>query len=341
MTTTTTTTAPTARSTTLRQLEQSQGSQAALQALEAQVRQQPTDLASRWALAELLCVLGQWPRALKQAQLCAQQDSGYERHAQWLRSLISAEAQREGVFAGKQAPRMHSSAEPQWMQLLWQALAANAALDVSRADQLREQALSHMPEYQGSVRHYRPSSANNQPGAADAPEHWVQHRFEWLADSDSRLGAVCEVVLAGRYTWVDFGSIERIELTAPQHLLELVWRKVRLHLRHGGPTPGQPNTTGAALHAHIPARSCVGDIDRAKLSPALRADMLQARLSDWREVGQTGVFTLGQKTWLCAAHEVALLDVRELHLQPQRQPHEPVQSSTTTSTTSTTTQGQA
>ena len=47
--------------------------------------------------------------------------------------------------------------------------------------------------------------------------------FQWIADADSRLGPMLEVIIADRYFWVPFCRIRRIALEKPTDLRDLVW----------------------------------------------------------------------------------------------------------------------
>ena len=88
----TTTTTPTPL--LLSQLNPEHNLQDALTRLEGEVRTHPSSAGHRWALAELLCVLGQWERALKQLQVGAKlvdvKDAQWQAKAQMLRGLIRA-----------------------------------------------------------------------------------------------------------------------------------------------------------------------------------------------------------------------------------------------------------
>ena len=116
--------------------------------------------------------------------------------------------------------------------------------------------------------------------------------FAWATDSDTRLGPVCEVILAGAYRWVAFSDLASIRKAAPVHLLDLVWAQVELVLRGG-----------TALKGYMPMRYPVHADDRDAL--------LMARETVWTDVGRTGVFARGQKMWATDAGDMALLDLRE------------------------------
>ncbi|MDB5849620.1 MAG: hypothetical protein JWP29_3372 [Rhodoferax sp.] len=282
MTTVTPSSTAAAPAQSFRQWRQGDSLDAAITRAEQDVRSRPTDVPTRWFLFELLCVLGHWERALKQLQTCATMNPALDGTAQTMRGLIRAERQREAVFAGTQmpVPVVDLSA---WMTQLAEALACNASADHDQADVLRAQAMSAAPEAGG----------RGDMGA-----------FAWLADTDSRLGPVCELMAAGSYRWLAFTDIQRLQIDAPQRLLDLVWASAEITL--------YPDTP---LKAYLPVRY-PGTASAPGANDALRL----ARETIWREVGSTGVFAYGQKTWMTDHGDLPLLDVRELQFGPDTAP---------------------
>src|SRR6202043_684861 len=47
--------------------------------------------------------------------------------------------------------------------------------------------------------------------------------FEWIADADTRLGPVLEVLLNGAYYWVPYERIRGIAIEPPADARDLVW----------------------------------------------------------------------------------------------------------------------
>ncbi len=58
--------------------------------------------------------------------------------------------------------------------------------------------------------------------------------FEWIADADSRLGPVLEAVINGRYYWVPFSRLSRIQIEPPEDLRDMVWMPAHLQFENGG-----------------------------------------------------------------------------------------------------------
>jgi len=266
----------------------------ALSRAEAGVRAKPQDAQARWLLFELLCVLGHWERALTQLQTWAGLSKDLDSTAHVMRGLIKAERQREDVLAGRSEPATIAASQPglsapasgeeaatkrspAWIADLAEALRlgaigqGNAAEATEASDAAREVALSMVPD--------TPGSSN------------LVSSFNWIADADSRLGPVCEVILIGAYRWLAFEDISSLTKSAPERLLDLVWSQVDIVLRDGTPLKG-----------YMPMRYPVDEGDRDAL--------LMARETVWHETGRTGVCGRGQKMWMTDADDMALLDLR-------------------------------
>lgn len=292
---------PTNPSLLLSQLNPDNNLQDALSGLEAEVRSQPGSVSQRWALAELLCVLGQWERALKQLQLGqslgAPRDPSSQARAQMLRSLVRAEAQRREVFAGRLLPTPVVD-RPAWMEELARAMACNASGDHGQADILRRAALDQAPTGAGIC---------TWEAEGDAPQAPSARAFEWISDTDTRLGPVCECMLGGGYRWLAYADIAALELQAPTSLLDLLWLPISLRLRH---TPADL----PPLRGFVPARYCGTEDLPADLGSSQRDALMLSRLTRWQDVGETGVFALGQKTLMTDEGDIPLMRIRALHM---------------------------
>lgn len=240
--------------------------------LENGIRSAPTDISLRWGLFQTLCLLGQWERGLKQLQVCAKLDAELVSTAQVMRDLIRSEMLRAAVFAGKKQPGHMVGTPPAWMLCLLDALSAAGKGDVNAADVAREEALSAAPDVAGESNF----------GA-----------FTWITESDSRLGPVCEMIVAGMYRWCPFSEIVTLNIQPPHSLLDLIWTRAEVTLRDG-----------SALKAYLPVRYPGSEL----ADDAVRL----ARESRWREEGKTGVFGLGQKTWMTDVGDMGVLDLRNI-----------------------------
>jgi type VI secretion system protein ImpE len=250
-----------------------QGSlQEALARVKENIRSRPGDIRERWLLFQIACCMGDWERALKQLQVCVQIDPEREPAAQLFRGLIRSEALRADVLAGKNTPGYVIDPPPEWIATLLEALRAASKGDIASADAARERALS---------------------GAPDSPGEIDGAPFAWIADSDTRLGPICELVVAGRYRWCPFCELSGLRLHAPQGLLDLLWARADCTLRDG-----------TTLQAYIPVRYSGSENG----TDAIRL----ARETTWQEQGATGIVGLGQKTWMTDCGDHGLLDLREI-----------------------------
>lgn len=247
---------------------------ATLTTLQGKVRANPADPKLRIFLFQLLCVLGDWKRAITQLKLSAEMDPSALMMAQTYREGIICEVYREKVFKGEKDPMVFGEPEP-WLALLIEAQKLLAQGKPTEAAKLREQAFEDAPAVSGSVN-----------GTA----------FEWIADADMRLGPVLEVVINGRYFWLPFSQIAKLEIEEPADLRDAVWTAGTLTLRNGGEIVALIPTR----YAHTPEK---GD-DPAKLS----------RATHWEDMGEETFVGIGQRLFATDQEDIALLDVRELIL---------------------------
>lgn len=181
--------------------------EAALGALQEAVRGDAGNARLRVFLFQLLCVLGDWKRAIAQLRLCAELDAEALPMAQTYREAIICEVFREKVFAGDRQPLILG--EPQdWLALLVEALARP-----DRAADLRARAFDMAPATGGLL--------NDRP-------------FAWISDADMRLGPVLEAVIDGKYYWVPFSAIAHMTIEPPVDLRDTVWMPATLVLATGG-----------------------------------------------------------------------------------------------------------
>ncbi len=240
---------------------------AALAAAQAAVRAAPSDPRPRIALFQLLCVLGNWERAGSQLEVVGSMDDSALAMVATYREAIRCEAVRASVFAGKTVPIAFG--EPQeWLAWMVEAVHREARGDQAGADELRAKALDAAPASAGTI---------------------DGKRFEWIADADPRLGPVIEAIVNGRYVWMPFAALSRIDIEAPADLRDFVWTAAHFEFINGGEAFGL-----------IPTR-----YPGTEASPL--DDLKLARATDWN-----GSIGLGQRWWATDADEFALLDVRDV-----------------------------
>jgi type VI secretion system protein ImpE len=120
--------------------------------------------------------------------------------------------------------------------------------------------------------------------------------FEWIADADSRLGPVLELMVNGRYYWAPFEQIRIIKITQPEDLRDLVWLPARFVWTNGGeavgliPTryPGSEKSENSAIQL--------------------------ARTTQWQEVTDSVYHGLGQRMLATDRDDFPLLETRLISL---------------------------
>ena len=244
----------------------------ALKLLTEQVRAKPQDAKLRIFMFQLLCVLGQWERALNQLSVAAELDANALAMLQTYREAIACETLRLQVFAGQKAPMLFGEPET-WTALLIEALLREGRGEPDIARQLREQALEQAPASAGSL--------NGQP-------------FAWIADADTRLGPMLEAVINGRYYWVPFNRLAQIDVEAPEDLRDAVWMPANFRFANGGEVVGL-----------IPTRYPDTEL-------ATGDALALARRTEWRESAPGVFTGLGQRLIATDTAEVALMDLRSV-----------------------------
>lgn len=253
-------------------IDRQQTLQQQLESLQAAIRRDASDASLRVHLFQLLCVMGNWTRALAQLQVCAQLDAKALPMAQTYREAIRCESFRAKVFTGKRTPQVMGT-PPEWIGPLIEALKYDES-DAPMASKLRAKALE---------------------GAEPVPFTVDGVSCEWLADADSRLGPVCEVIVNGQYYWLPLESCSGISLEKPTDLRDLVWVPAEIMLPNEGRVP-------ALIPARYPgtAESMAANADQLKLGA----------VTEWFERGEDTWFGLGQRLWTSDQNDYPLLDTR-------------------------------
>jgi len=249
---------------------------AALKSLQDGVRSAPSDAKLRVFLFQLLCVLGQWPRAATQLEVCGELDASTLPMVQTYREALKCETLREAVFAGKTTPMVFGRPQA-WVAWLVEALMADARGDAALAAKLRSDAFEAAPATPGTL--------NGQP-------------FEWIADADSRLGPVLEAVINGRYCWVPFSALTQITIEEPADLRDMVWSAAQLEFTNGGQSV-------ALIPTRYPNTATEGDA-LAQLS----------RRTEWLALNDEQFRGIGQRVLALGEQDADLLSVREITLSP-------------------------
>jgi type VI secretion system protein ImpE len=258
----------------------------ALADLQSEVRAAPDDPRHRVFLFQLLSVLGRWDKALAQLDVIRSLDPGAIAMVRTYEAVLQCEVFRQGVFAGERTPPILGDPEP-WIAEIVEALRLSAGGDRNAAQKLRLHAYDEAPTCGGSL-----SIAAGQN--ADAAQS--QAAFEWLADSDSRLGPMLEAIVNGKYYWVPIHRLKRVDIEAPEDLRDLVWLPAHFLLSNGGEVVALIPTRYAGSESHDDAQIQLG------------------RRTEWLEPTE-GVFEgLGQRILVTDADEYPILNVRQINV---------------------------
>ena len=246
---------------------------ACLTLLQADVRRRPEDVRQRVFLVQLLMVLGEWERALTQLGVLKELDAAALPMVASYGAAIQCERLRGAVFRGERSPLLFGEPEP-WMAEMVQAVGLQAQGHGSEAATLRSGALESAPASAGTL--------NGTP-------------FEWLADADSRLGPLLEVLLNGNYYWVPMHRIAEIRVEAPQDIRDLVWLPAEFVWANGGEAVG-----------FIPTRYPGSELSTDN-------SIRLARKTDWVEAD--GAVGLGQRLLATNEAEMPLLEMRSVKFE--------------------------
>src|SRR5262249_43492877 len=116
-------------------------------------------------------------------------------------------------------------------------------------------------------------------------------------------GPVCEAMLNGKYYWIPFERLSRIDVEAPSDLRDLIWAPAKLTFQNGGEQV-------AFLPARYPGSEAVED-DEIRLS----------RKTEWRDLGADTHVGLGQRMFATDVGETALLEARVIELKRESARH--------------------
>jgi type VI secretion system protein ImpE len=249
---------------------------AALASLTAAVKAAPANAQLRIFLAQLLCVLGQWERAHTQLNVVAEMEAAAGPMREMVGHALRCEKIRGAVFEGRRSPMIFGEPE-EWLATLIESMLRAGAGEAELALSLAARAFEAAPASSGRI-----------DGTV----------FEWIADADSRLGPVLEAMVNGRYYWIPFTRLVRVDIEAPSDLRDMVWLPAHLQFANGG-----------EVIAMLPTRYPGSE----------RSDdeaILMARKTEWRQAGGDTEhwLGLGQRVLITDQGEHDLLSVRSIEL---------------------------
>jgi len=247
----------------------------ALALLESRIRQDPATPQPRIFLFQVLALQGEWERALRQLKTIGELDPATLAMAWCYRNAIQCEILREKVFRGESSPSVFGDPS-EWTALLIEALKCTARGKPEEGARLRRQAFEQAPAVAGTL---------------------DGQKFAWIADADSRIGPMLELLIEGRYGWAPFEAIAELHIDRPTDLRDLVWIPVHVRWRNGGES-----------HALMPSRYPFS---------YRREDALLAlsRKTEWENCGDEFYLGYGQRMWTTEQTEYPLLQCRHLQMQ--------------------------
>jgi type VI secretion system protein ImpE len=225
-------------------------------------------------LFQLFCITGDWDRALVQLGSAATLDSSTEEMARAYREVIRCEVYRGKVFGGSKAPLFVGEPDV-WLGQLVESLRLNSMGSHKDAAVLRAEALEAAPTSKGTI--------SGQP-------------FEWISDADMRLGPVVEAIVNGKYYWIPFHRLLKVEIDTPEDLRDLVWIPAKLTF-----------ATGGEQVAFLPTRY-------PETQKSGNDEFLLARKTDWLDIGNETYVGTGQRMLATDQGEFAILDTRIIQL---------------------------
>ncbi|MEW8507095.1 MAG: type VI secretion system accessory protein TagJ [Candidatus Thiodiazotropha sp.] len=247
----------------------------ALQSLQQAIRKEPSNAKLRIFLFQLLCIIGDWQRALSQLDVAGDMDPLNLPMAQTYREAIQCELFRKEVFNGERSPLIFGE-PPQWSAFLIEALRHAGHGEYSQSEEMRNRAFEQAPATAGSI--------DGQP-------------FEWIADADNRIGPMLEAIINGRYYWIPMLRLKEITIEPPEDLRDMVWAPAHLTFENEGQSV-----------ALIPTRyTTTEDHDDAMLK--------LARKTEWQEPHPGLYSGLGQRMLATNQDEYPLLGTRQIVFQ--------------------------
>jgi type VI secretion system protein ImpE len=249
--------------------------QGALEDLKVRIRKEPEKSRYRIFYFQLLAVLGRWQAALNQLNVLGKLDQATYPMVQTYKAAILCEMIRAEIFTGRKTPLIFGEPLP-WMAWLVESLRLTADSQYAQAVELRAQAFDLAEASSGTL--------------DDEP-------FEWIADADSRLGPVLEVILNGKYYWVPFQQIRSLNISPPEDLRDLVWLPAQFVWVNGSEAVG-------LIPIRYPATELADD-----------STLQLARTTKWREVSEGVYFGLGQRMLATSRDDYSLLEVKCIEME--------------------------
>ncbi|WP_236345982.1 type VI secretion system accessory protein TagJ [Enterobacter cancerogenus] len=243
-----------------------------LEQVLSQVKASPDDLKAREVLFKLYCVDGAWDSALLQLQTLSLLDEEMKKQCELYKNLVFSEMQRTQVLSGERLAATLQGDMPQWMAKLHEANGQYCQGNMALSDITRSEAFELAPESRGK---------------SD-----TLGEFTWIADSDGRLGPVCEFICAGGYRWLPFSEVQQLRISKPKDLIDLLW------------TQASVNVAGEEYFGFIPSRY-----------PIMADDGQDYKLgskTEWSMLSDLLILGHGRKVLITDSCEHSIMEVGEI-----------------------------
>ncbi|SCC69185.1 type VI secretion system accessory protein TagJ [Kosakonia oryziphila] len=238
----------------------------------SQVKAFPQDLKAREVLFKLYCVDGAWDSALLQIQTLTLLDEGMQKQCELYKNLVFSEMQRTQVLSGERLAVTLQGYMPQWMAKIHEANEQYYQGKTELSDITRSEAFDLSPE---------------SSGRSD-----TLGEFRWIADSDGRIGPICEFICAGGYRWLPFASIQQLNVSKPKDLLDLLWLQASVKV------------AGEEYFGFIPARYPIRTADEQNYKLGLK--------TEWTSPSDLLILGHGRKVLITDCCEHSIMEVGEI-----------------------------
>jgi type VI secretion system protein ImpE len=249
--------------------------QQALSAAKQNVQANPADPKHRVYLFQLQCVLGQWKESLAQLSILNDMDADSSMFANVFSPVVESEILRSEIFKGSKTPIIFGEPED-WMGVLVHANQMAAQGEIAAYDEAQKRAFDKAPATKGKI-----------DGTA----------FEWIADADTRLGPMLEVILQGCYRWVPFMRIASIKFEPTKNLCDLVWRSANFTWTNGGAASG-----------FVPVRYFTSE-------NCPDSAIQLARKTEWIKKSEQLFIGIGQRVLTNDQADTSILEIKEITLE--------------------------
>jgi type VI secretion system protein ImpE len=249
----------------------------AIEAALHRVKAAPTDLDGRLLLCDLLCFDNQLERADRQLDVVVQQDAGMAAGIGLYRQLVRAELARRDVFQSGRPPELMNE------------ITGVFELHMRAAMALREGNVHEAGDCMRQAEPLRPSLQGECDGQT----------FAELRDLNDLTAPFLEVLTStGKYYWIPWERIEKLEFRPPKYLRDLIWRQTDMVIREGP----------EAL-VYVPV---LYPETHRSTDPELRL----GRRTDWVETPGGPTTGLGQRTLLVGDVDQAILSIGRISFSP-------------------------